>query len=112
MVQAVASVNRNTVVVVNTAGAIVVEPWINHPNGQCQWISNGSNCLLVVILAFSYCVSLVWSSRTRSWLVSSLILSMIDAIDSSIRIGNSVTDVLYGAYNPRLVYTDWETCEH
>lgn len=31
--QAVAAVNNNTVVVVNTVGPIVMEAWIDHPNG-------------------------------------------------------------------------------
>lgn len=30
-----ASVNNNTIVVVNTVGPIVVEAWIDHPNGTC-----------------------------------------------------------------------------
>lgn len=33
LVQAVAGVNQNTVVVIHAAGAIVMESWINHPNG-------------------------------------------------------------------------------
>lgn len=32
--EAVASVNENTVVVVNSVGPIIMENWINHPNGQ------------------------------------------------------------------------------
>ncbi|KAK7048699.1 glycoside hydrolase family 3 protein [Favolaschia claudopus] len=62
LVQRVAQSNKNTIVVVNTVGPIVVEAWIDHPNG------NG--------------------------------LPGQEA-------GNSVTDVLFGAYNPsgRLPYT-------
>lgn len=32
--QKVASVNNNTIVVVNAVGAIIVEAWIDHPNGK------------------------------------------------------------------------------
>ena len=32
LVQAVAAVNNNTIVVVNTVGPIIVEAWIDHPN--------------------------------------------------------------------------------
>ncbi|KAJ7080532.1 glycoside hydrolase family 3 protein [Mycena epipterygia] len=62
LVQQVAQFNPNTIVVVNSVGPIVVEAWIDHPNG------NG--------------------------------LPGQEA-------GNSVTDILYGAYNPsgRLPYT-------
>ncbi len=36
----VASVNKNTIVVVNSVGPILVEQWINHPNGE-QWSPPG-----------------------------------------------------------------------
>ncbi len=32
LVQAVAAQNNNTIVVVNSVGPIILEPWINHPN--------------------------------------------------------------------------------
>jgi Glycosyl hydrolase family 3 C-terminal domain len=32
MVQAVASQNNNTIVVVNSVGPLILEPWIDHPN--------------------------------------------------------------------------------
>ena len=32
LVEAVANVNNNTIVVVNTVGPIIVEAWIDHPN--------------------------------------------------------------------------------
>jgi beta-glucosidase len=32
LVQAVASQNKNTVVVVNSVGPLILEPWIEHPN--------------------------------------------------------------------------------
>lgn len=34
LVQAVAAVNPNTIVVVHSTGPILVEPWIDHPNGK------------------------------------------------------------------------------
>ena len=33
LVQAVADANENTIVCVNTVGPIIVEKWIDHPNG-------------------------------------------------------------------------------
>jgi beta-glucosidase len=67
LVERVASVNNNTIVVVNTVGPIVVEAWIDHPN----------------------VTALVWSGLPGQ------------------EAGNSLTDILYGAYNPsgRLPYT-------
>jgi beta-glucosidase len=32
LVQAVASQNKNTIVVVNSVGPLILEPWIDHPN--------------------------------------------------------------------------------
>ncbi|KAH9944529.1 beta-glucosidase [Epithele typhae] len=67
LVKQVASVNKNTIVVVNTVGPILVEAWIDHPN----------------------VTGLVWSGLPGQ------------------EAGNSLVDVLYGAYNPsgRLPYT-------
>ncbi|EGN95000.1 glycoside hydrolase family 3 protein [Serpula lacrymans var. lacrymans S7.3] len=65
LVEKVASVNNNTIVVVNTVGPIVVEAWIDNPN------------------------VFVWSGLPGE------------------EAGNSLIDILYGAYNPsgRLPYT-------
>ncbi|KAJ7643791.1 glycoside hydrolase family 3 protein [Roridomyces roridus] len=67
LVQQVAKFNKNTIVVVNTVGPVVVEAWIDHPN----------------------VTALVWSGLPGQ------------------EAGNSVTDILFGAYNPsgRLPYT-------
>ncbi|RDX56051.1 beta-glucosidase [Lentinus brumalis] len=67
LVKQVASANKNTIVVVNSVGPILVEQWINHPN----------------------VTALVWSGLPGQ------------------EAGNSLVDVLYGAYNPsgRLPYT-------
>ena len=32
LVQAVASQNNNTIVVINSVGPLILEPWIEHPN--------------------------------------------------------------------------------
>ncbi|KAJ7022756.1 glycoside hydrolase family 3 protein, partial [Mycena alexandri] len=63
------SISANTIVVVNSVGPIVVEAWIDHPNGLI--------CLKV------------WSGLPGQ------------------EAGNSVTDILFGAYNPsgRLPFT-------
>ncbi|TRM61488.1 glycoside hydrolase family 3 protein [Schizophyllum amplum] len=67
LVQAVADANNNTIVCVNSVGAMIVEAWIDHPNVK----------------------AVVWSGLPGQ------------------EAGNSVTDILYGAYNPsgRLPYT-------
>lgn len=36
LVAAVAAVNKNTVVVVHSVGQIIMEPWIDHANGECE----------------------------------------------------------------------------
>ena len=35
----VASVNSNTIVVVNSVGPIIMEPWINNVNGETDFYS-------------------------------------------------------------------------
>lgn len=67
LVQKVASVNSNTIVVVNSVGPIILEAWIDSPN----------------------VTAVVWSGLPGQ------------------EAGNSLVDVLYGAYNPsgRLPYT-------
>ncbi|KAG1747118.1 glycoside hydrolase family 3 protein [Suillus paluster] len=67
LVLAVAAQNNNTVVVVNSVGPLIVEPWIEHPN----------------------ITAVVWAGIQGQ------------------EAGNSIADVLYGAYNPsgKLPYT-------
>ncbi|KAH0590484.1 hypothetical protein H2248_000632 [Termitomyces sp. 'cryptogamus'] len=67
LVAKVASVNSNTIVVVNSVGPIIMEAWIDHVN----------------------VTAVVWSGLPGQ------------------EAGNSVTDILYGLYNPsgRLPYT-------
>lgn len=67
LVARVASVNKNTIVVVNSVGPIIMEPWINHVN------------------------------------VTAVVYSGLPGQEA----GNSLVDVLFGAYNPsgRLPFT-------
>src|SRR6267154_4508900 len=67
LVLAVAAQNNNTIVVVNSVGPLILEPWIEHPN----------------------VTAVVWAGIQGQ------------------EAGNSIADVLYGAYNPsgKLPYT-------
>ncbi|KAJ3513390.1 hypothetical protein NLJ89_g2974 [Agrocybe chaxingu] len=67
LVAAVAAQNNNTIVIVNSVGPLIVEPWIDHPN----------------------VTAVVWAGLAGQ------------------EAGNSLADVLYGAWNPsgRLPYT-------
>ncbi|KAF8153932.1 glycoside hydrolase family 3 protein [Crassisporium funariophilum] len=67
LVLAVAAQNNNTIVIVNSVGPLIVEPWIDHPN----------------------VTAVVWAGLAGQ------------------EAGNSIADVLYGAWNPsgRLPYT-------
>ncbi|KAJ3571939.1 hypothetical protein NP233_g3419 [Leucocoprinus birnbaumii] len=67
LVQAAANQNNNTIVVVNSVGPILVEPWIDHPN----------------------VTAVLWAGVPGQ------------------EVGNAITDVLWGEYNPsgRLPYT-------
>jgi len=67
LVLAVAAQNNNTIVIVNSVGPLIVEPWIDHPN----------------------VTAVVWAGLAGQ------------------EAGNSITDVLYGEWNPsgRLPYT-------
>ena len=39
MVEKVASVNNNTIVVVNSVGPIIMESWIENPNGENRLVN-------------------------------------------------------------------------
>ena len=67
LVLAVAENNNNTIVVINSVGPLILEPWIEHPN----------------------VTAVVWAG--------------LPGTES----GNSITDVLYGDWNPsgRLPFT-------
>ncbi|KDR78187.1 hypothetical protein GALMADRAFT_94735 [Galerina marginata CBS 339.88] len=67
LVLSVAAQNNNTIVIVNSVGPLILEPWIDHPN----------------------VTAVVWAGLPGQ------------------EVGNSLVDVLYGAWNPsgRLPYT-------
>ena len=62
----------------NTVGAIITEAWIEHPNGKPM-----QRHLLPDILTPTAVKAVVWSGLPGQ------------------EAGNSVADILYGAYNPR-----------
>ncbi|KDQ63844.1 glycoside hydrolase family 3 protein, partial [Jaapia argillacea MUCL 33604] len=78
LVESVARVNNNTVVVVNAVGPVIVESWVNNPN----------------------VTGLVWSGLPGQEAGKFQMYSIISY-------GNALVDVLYGDYNPsgRLPYT-------
>lgn len=111
---AVSSVNKNTIVVVNSVGPINMEAWINNVNGtrcfllfKMSWLSVSSfshgrreskSLLQYFAISTMLCaLGFNGSSRPRSRSVVPYIL--IDIIH--LLLGNGLTDVLYGAYNPR-----------
>lgn len=82
--EAVASVNKNTVVVVNSVGPIVMEAWINNANGESRSLIYRNPADPV-----SKVTAVVWAGLPGQ------------------EAGNSLVDVIYGAVNPsgRLPYT-------
>ena len=40
LVTQVASSNNNTIVVVNSVGPLILEKWIDHPNGELDMLSS------------------------------------------------------------------------
>jgi len=84
-VLAVAAQNPNTIVVVHSVGTLILEPWIEHPNVTAVSLSGNNfpyHCLIVIF-------QVIWAGLPGQ------------------EAGNSLTDVLYGDYNPsgRLPYT-------
>jgi beta-glucosidase len=85
LVLAVATQNPNTIVIVHSVGPLIVEPWIDHPN-----------------------VTAV--GHFRIWYLYSTLTEIFQVVWAGLpgqEAGNSLTDVLYGDYNPsgRLPYT-------
>ena len=92
LVNAVASVHKNTIVVVNSVGPLNVEPWIDHPNvtAVSSWtLLNSLSHELITLTWYSLALQVLWAGLGGS------------------EAGNGIKDVLYGDYNPsgRLPYT-------
>jgi len=85
LVLAVAAQNNNTIVVVHSVGPLIVEPWIEHPN--------------VTAVKSSHLTAHMGSNFTPN----AGTLAGLPGTEA----GNSITDVLYGDWNPsaRLPYT-------
>ena len=83
LVKAVAAANRNTIIVVNSVGPLILEPWIDHPNVTAV------RPLFSRLTFYLSAVQVVWAGVLGQ------------------EAGNSIVDVLYGDYNPsgRLPYT-------
>lgn len=97
-----AAVNKNTVVIMHAVGPVIVEAWIDNPNGERDSAANGSP---ISEMSFdSGRRPMGWSAWARIRFVSSS-----SSCDSLVdwATGNGLVDVLYGAYNPsgRLPFT-------
>ena len=86
LVLAVAAQNNNTIVIVNSVGPLIIEPWIDHPNVTAVGILSTS---LFLCILKKKSRQVVWAGLSGS------------------EVGSSLTDVLYGVWNPsgRLPYT-------
>lgn len=62
LVQQVANLNPNTIVVVNSVGPIVVEAWIDHPNGKLKLQPRilHSDLILVSAVTALVCLSFIF----------------------------------------------------
>ncbi len=117
LVARVAGANANTIVVVNSVGPIEVEAWISHPNGENHRVSlhpllkfnfvcshrcgTSGCCLLFLRLVFTTLIrfGVVFQDKKQvgcGHINASMYFNFFD-------LGNSLADVLYGAYNPRSV---------
>ena len=87
LVLAVAAQNNNTIVIVNSVGPLIIEPWIDHPN---------VTAVRILFTSLFLCIF----EKKESWQV-------VWGGIAGPEVGNSLTDVLYGAWNPsgRLPYT-------
>ena len=67
LVLAVAAQNNNTIVIVNSVGPLIIEPWIDHPNVTAVRI-----LFLSLLISFAFFLipkigCMGWFGRTRSW---------------------------------------------
>jgi beta-glucosidase len=77
LVEKVASVNKNTIVVVQSVGPINMEAWVTNANGE------------------------YWPSSLGCQLTSHIVTAVVWSGLAGQEAGNSLVDVIYGAYNPR-----------
>jgi len=57
LVNAIASVHKNTIVVVNSVGPLNVEPWIDHPNVTAvssRMLLNSSSCEFIALMRYPF----------------------------------------------------------
>ena len=65
LVLAVAAQNNNTIVIVNSVGPLIIEPWIDHPNVTAVRILSISLLVCIVFKPKAGCMG--WFTWTRSW---------------------------------------------
>ena len=99
MVKRVASVNNNTIVVVNAVGPIIMEAWVENPNGAHLTVSFSGHAL---IPSPPHIVTAVVSALGRSSRpVVPIAFGQVWAGLPGQEAGNSLVDILYGDVNPR-----------
>lgn len=65
LVLSVAAQNNNTIVVVNSAGPLTLEPWVDHPNVTAVHLIFYFSSVSSTLPSFSGCMG--WPSRPRIW---------------------------------------------
>ena len=67
LILAVAAQNNNTIVIVNSVGPLIIEPWIDHPNVTAVRILSTCIFLCNFYIKKTTAGCMGWSSRIRSW---------------------------------------------